>query len=195
MHGAMRHALTIALISAIIVYALGERTARAQEEAPLDPQIAPLGNAHATATLETSGGDGGVAIGIRAVMSYDVLHGNGDTYRPALGVGATLGATGRDVEMSSKGLWDIGALVTASLRFHRTGVVIDRRVFASAGILRDFGPMTTQTGTRYSLGANWFSALAESHNGYLLLLPHQVEGYYQEQLGDRRYGVSIAYGF
>src|SRR3990167_1608495 len=78
----MRHALTIALISAIIVCALDERTARAQEEAPLDPQIAPLANAHFAATLETSGGDGGFAFGIRAAMSYDVLHGNGDTYRP-----------------------------------------------------------------------------------------------------------------
>lgn len=191
----MRHAVTIASISAIVVCAPGERTARAEEDAPLDPQLAPVGNAHLTAALETSGGDGGVALGIRALMSYDVLHGNGDTYRPALGVGLTLGGTGRDVEMSSKGIVDVGALVIASVRFHRTGVVIDPRVFASAGILRDSGPMTTQTGKRFSLGGNWFSALAESRNGYLFLLPHQVEGFYQEQLGDRRYGVSIAYGF
>ena len=193
--GPMRPLATTTLISAIVACAVGVRSAGAQEEESRDPQLTPLGNAHAAASIETSGGDGGTAIGVRALFSYDVLHGNGDTYRPALGVGAMFGGTGRDVEMSSKGIWDVGALVIASLRFHRTGVIIDRRVFASAGIVRDIGPMTTQSGTRVSLGANWFSAAAESKNAWLLVLPHQIEAYYQEQLGDQRYGVAIGYGF
>jgi hypothetical protein len=182
--------------SAIALGAFAARIAHAEEaEESVDPQVEPLANAHASASVETSGGDGGTAIGVRALLSYDVLHGNGDTYRPALGLGLTLGGTGRDVEMSSKGILDVGGFVVASLRFHRTGVLIDRRVFASAGILHDVGPMTSQTGTRYAIGGNWFSAAAESHNAWLLLLPHQIEAYYQEQLGDHRYGVAIGYGF
>lgn len=189
----MRHAVTIASISVIVVCAAA--AADAQEDAPLDPQIAPLANAHLAAAIETSAGDGGPAVGLRALFSYDVLRGSGDTYRPALGVGVLLGVTSRDIEMSSKGITDVGALVTASLRFHTKGVIIDRRVFASAGILRESGPMTSQTGMRYSLGVNWFSASAESRKGYLFLLPHQIEGFYQEQLGDHRYGVAVGYGF
>jgi len=192
----MRSPATNAWLSAIAVGAIGGHAVYAQPpEEPIDPQLTPLDNAHAAAVIETSGGDGGAAFGVRALLSYDLLHGNHETYRPALGVGLMAGGTGRDVQMSTKGIWDVGGFLTASLRFHRVGVVVDRRVFASAGILRDFGPMTSETGYRYSVGANWFSAAAESHSAWLLLLPHQLEAYYQQQLNDHRYGVAIGYGF
>jgi hypothetical protein len=186
----MPSSATIAAISAVV--ALGG-VARADET--IEPHLKPISNAHGTLAIETSAGDGGGAVGFRGLLSYDVLHGNGDGLRPALGVGVTLGGTGRDAQMSSKGIWDVGALVTASLRFHSLGVVVDNRVFASAGILMDVGPMTTQTGTRFSVGGNWFSAAAENANARLFILPHQLEAYYQNQLGDHRYGLSIAYGF
>jgi len=192
----MRLPATNAWLSAIALGAVGGHAVYAQPpEEPIDPQVTPLENAHAAAVIETSSGDGGAAVGVRELLSYDGFHGSHDTYRPALGVGLMMGGTGRDVEMSTQGIWDVGAFLTASLRFHRVGVLVDRRVFASAGILKDVGPMTTQTGYRYSFGGNWFSAAAESHNAWLLILPHQIEGYYQEQLGDHRYGVAIGYGF
>jgi hypothetical protein len=186
----MRSSATIALASAFV--ALGG-VARAEEG--IEPELAPLSGSHASIAVETSAGDGGGAVGFRGVISYDFLHGNGDTLRPAIGVGATLGGTGRDVQMSSKGSWDVGAMVVASLRFHTPGVLIDRRLFASAGLLSDFGPMSTEAGARFSIGGNWFAAAAEHHNAWLLILPHQVEIYYQRQLGDDRYGVGFAYGF
>jgi hypothetical protein len=181
---------TIASISAVV--ALSD-VAHAEEE--IVPELRSLSNAHASLAVETSAGDGGGAIGFRGLLSYDVLHGTGDRLRPALGVGLTLGGTGRDVQMSSDGIWDAGAVVTASLRFHTEGVVVDNRIFATAGLLSDFGPMTTQLGTRFSLGGNWFAAQAESSSPWLLILPQQLEAYYQNQLDDHRYGLSIAYGF
>jgi hypothetical protein len=186
----MRSPATIASISAIV--AVG-RLAAADEG--LDTELEPLANAHASAGVETSAGDGGGAVGFRGVISYDLLSGTGDSLRPALGIGFTIGGTGRDVEMSSEGIWDVGGMIVASLRFHTVGVVVDRRLFASAAILSDFGPMTTQGGTRFSVGGNWFAAAAESPNPWLLFFPHQLEAYYQNQLGDHRYGVAIAYGF
>lgn len=198
--GPMRIPTTIAWISALVVSGVSGSAAHAQEphaqdDASADPQLSALDDAHAALAIETSGGDGDTAVGVRALASYDVLHGNQDRYRPAIGVGFTLGVTGRDVQMSTRGIYDVGAMVTASLRFHTPGVVVDRRVFASASLLSDFGPMTTTTGTRFSVGGNWFSAAAEAQNAWLLLLPQQVEAYYQEQLGDERYGLALAYGF
>jgi hypothetical protein len=186
----MRTAAAITLCSAFV--ALGS-VAHAEEG--LEPELRPLSGAHASVAVETSAGDGGGAVGFRGAMSYDVLHGNGDSLRPALGVGATLGGTGRDVQMSSKGIWDVGAMITASLRFHTVGVLVDRRLFASAALLSDFGPMSTEAGARFSIGGNWFAAAAEHHNAWLLILPQQLEVYYQRQLGDHRYGLAIAYGF
>jgi hypothetical protein len=186
----MRSPATIALISAIIAAGSG---ADAQEM--VDPELEPLTNAHATLAIETSGGDGGGGIGFRIAGSYDLLHGNGDTVRPALGVGVLFGGTGRDAEGSSKGIYDLGGMVTASLRFHTDGVIVDKRLFATAALLSDFGPMTTQGGSRISVGGNWFSAAAEAHNAWLLMLPNQLEAFYQHQLGDHRYGLALAYGF
>jgi hypothetical protein len=191
----MPSSATIALISAIVAVA---GTARAEDD--IEPQLEEVADAHAAVAVETSGGEGEAALGFRALLSYDVLRGNGDRLRPALGLGVTIGGTGRDVEMSSKGIWDLGAMVVASLRFHRAGVVVDRRIFASAALLRDYGPMTNDTGIRYSVGGNWFAAAAEHtvahpEDAWVWVLPHQIEAYYQHQLGDRRYGLAFGYGF